>query len=111
MKRGSTRRIGRRSFLKGALATAPLLLAGPSLLKPGRALAHGIAPSTTTESYLLPTLSGVRTIPILTTGDTIRGYRMVGIPDGLCAFNSDFRNFTLIMNHELLAAKDRKSVV
>jgi len=104
MKRGSTRRIGRRSFLKGALATAPLLLAGPSLLKPGRALAHGIAPSTTTESYLLPTLSGVRTIPILTTGDTIRGYRMVGIPDGLGAFNSDFRNFTLIMNHELLAA-------
>jgi len=104
MKRGSTRRIGRRSFLKGALATAPLLLAGPSLLKPGRALAHGIAPSTTTESYLLPTLSGVRTIPILTTGDTIRGYRMVGIPDGLGAFNSDFHNFTLIMNHELLAA-------
>ena len=105
MKRGSTRRIGRRSFLKGALATAPLLLAaGPSLLKPGRALAHGIAPSTTTESYLLPTLSGVRTIPILTTGDTIRGYRMVGIPDGLGAFNSDLHNFTLIMNHELLAA-------
>jgi hypothetical protein len=104
MKRGSTRRIGRRSFLKGALATAPLLLAGPSLLKPGRALAHGIAPSTTTESYLLPTLSGVRTIPILTTGDTIRGYRMVGIPDGLGAFNSDLHDFTLIMNHELLAA-------
>jgi hypothetical protein len=104
MKRGSTRRIGRRSFLKGALATAPLLLAGPSLLKPGRALAHGIAPSTTTESYLLPTLSGVRTIPILTTGDAIRGYRMVGIPDGLGAFNSDLHHFTLIMNHELLAA-------
>jgi hypothetical protein len=104
MKRGSTRRIGRRSFLKGALATAPLLLAGPSLLKPERALAHGIAPSTTTESYLLPTLPGVRTIPILTTGDTIRGYRMVGIPDGLGAFNSDLHHFTLIMNHELLAA-------
>ena len=29
MKRGSTRQLGRRSFLKGALATAPLLLAGP----------------------------------------------------------------------------------
>ena len=104
MKRGSTRRLGRRSFLKGALATAPLLLAGSSLLKPGRALAHGIAPSTATESYLLPTVSGVRTIPMLTTGDAIRGYRMVGIPDGLGAFNSDVRNFTLVMNHELLAA-------
>ncbi|HKQ63691.1 MAG TPA: phytase [Methylomirabilota bacterium] len=104
MKRGSTRKLGRRSFLKGALATAPLLLGGPSLLKPARALAHrGLAPSTTTEPYLVPTLPGVRTIPILTTGDSIRGYRMVGIPDGLGAFNSDGHDFTLIMNHELLA--------
>ena len=105
MKRGSTRRIGRRSFLKGALATAPLLLAGSSLLKPGRALAHGIAPSTTTESYLLPTLSGVRTIPILTTGDTIRGYPDGGNPGQAWApSTSDLHHFTLIMNHELLAA-------
>jgi hypothetical protein len=104
MKRGSTRKLGRRSFLKGALATAPLLLGGPSLLKPARALAHrGLAPSTTTEPYLVPTLPGVCTIPILTTGDSIRGYRMVGIPDGLGAFNSDGHDFTLIMNHELLA--------
>src|SRR5207253_4789124 len=55
---------------------------------------------TTTEPYLLPTLSGVRTVPILTVGDTIHGYRMVGIPDGLGAFNSDQDDFTLIMNHE-----------
>src|SRR6266404_1318283 len=103
MKRGSTRQLGRRSFLKGALATAPLVLAGPSLLKPGRALADGIAPSTTTEPYLLPTIPGVRTVPILTVGDTIGGYRMVGIPDGLGAFNSDRHDFKLIMNHELAA--------
>jgi hypothetical protein len=103
MKRASTRKLGRRSFLKGTLATAPLLLVGPSLLKPGRALADGIAPSTTTEPYLLPTLPGVRTVPILTVGDTIRGYRMVGIPDGLGAFNTDHHDFTLIMNHELPA--------
>src|SRR5882724_575972 len=103
MKRGSTRQLGRRSFLKGALATAPLVLAGPSLLKPGRAVAHGIAPSTTTEPYLLPTIPGVRTVPILTVGDTIGGYRMVGIPDGLGAFNRDRHDFTLIMNHELPA--------
>jgi hypothetical protein len=104
MKRGSTRKLGRRSFLKGAMATAPLMLVGPSLLKPARALVHqGLAPSTTTDPYLLPTLSGVRTVPILTVGDTIRGYRMVGIPDGLGAFNSDQHDFTLIMNHELPA--------
>src|SRR6266478_6695808 len=97
MKRGSTRQLGRRSFLKGALATAPLLLASPTLLKPGQAQADSIAPSTTAEPYLLPTIPGVRTVPILTVGDSIRGYRMVGIPDGLGAFNSDHHNFTLIM--------------
>jgi hypothetical protein len=68
MKRGSMRKLGRRSFLKGALATAPLLLAGPSVLKPARALAaRGLAPSTTAEPYLLPTIQGVRTVPILTS--------------------------------------------
>ncbi len=103
MKRGSTRRLGRRSFLKGALATAPLLIAGPSLLKPGRAQAHGFSPVTTTDEYLFPSIPGVRTVAILTVGDTIGGYRMVGIPDGLGAFNSDHRRFTLLMNHELTA--------
>jgi len=107
MKRGSTRQLGRRSFLKGALATAPLWLSGPALLTPARGLAHhGLAPSTTTDPYLLPTIPGVRTVPILTVGDTIGGYRMVGIPDGLGAFNGDRHDFTLIMNHELLATND-----
>ena len=82
MKRGSTRRLGRRSFLKGALATAPFLIAGPSLLNPGRARAHGFSPVTTTDEYLLPSIPGVRTVAILTVGDRIGSYRMVGIPDG-----------------------------
>ena len=103
MKRGSTRRLGRRSFLKGALATAPLLIAGPSLLNPGLAQAHGFSPVTTTDEYLLPSIPGVKTVAILTVGDSIGGYRMVGIPDGLGAFNSDRRHFTLLMNHELTA--------
>jgi len=63
MKRGSTRQLGRRSFLKGALATAPMLLAGPSLLGPERARAHTIiSPITTTEPYMLPSVAGVHTI-------------------------------------------------
>jgi hypothetical protein len=33
----------------------------------------------------------------------VQGYRMVGIPDGLGAFASSPRQFTLIMNNELLA--------
>src|SRR4030095_14298843 len=102
---GGSRRLGRRSFLKGALATAPLLIAGPSLLKPGRAQArgHGFSPVTTTDEYLLPSVAGVQTVAILTVGDAIGGYRMVGIPDGLGAYNSDRRHFTLLMKHELTA--------
>ena len=40
---------------------------------------------------------------ILTTGDAVGGYRMVGIPDGLGAFDNDDGTFTVLMNHELVA--------
>jgi hypothetical protein len=75
----------------------------------GLVSAQSIGPSTTTEPYLLPSPSlppgAVQTISILTASDTIDGYRMVGIPDGLGAFRDGARNFTLLMNHELGAAQ------
>jgi len=40
--------IPRRSFLKGALATAPLLVVGPSLLRPGASHAQNTGPSRAT---------------------------------------------------------------
>lgn len=93
----------RRSFLKGALAT-PVLAAGASLLAPP-ATARGIAmgPSTSAEPYLAPSIAGAKTVAILTVGDSVKGYRMVGIPDGLGAYKSGSREFTLLMNHELTA--------
>jgi len=100
----SRRVLGRRAFLKGALATAPLLIASPTLLLPKKTQAApigNIGPSTTTEPYLVPSVPGVRFISLLTVGDSIEGYRMVGIPDGLGAFASSNGNFTLLMNHEL----------
>ena len=103
MKQGSQRRLGRRTFLKGALATAPLLALGPSLLRPGAARASTIGPSTTTEPYMLPSVPGVRLVSILTVGDAVGGYRLVGIPDGLGAFVHRLRHFTLIANHEITA--------
>src|SRR5262249_4884003 len=45
-----------------------------------------------------------KTVSILTVGDAVGGYRMVGIPDGLGAFPSGPGHFTLMMNHELTAA-------
>ena len=50
---------------------------------------------------MIPSVSGVKFISILTVGDVIDGYRMVGIPDGLGLFTSGFDRFTVIMNHEL----------
>jgi hypothetical protein len=86
------------------LAAAPLLLVDPTRLlaqrkEPGDG--GDIGPSTRTEPYLIPTLEGVRFISILTVGDSIGGYRMVGIPDGLGAFRGRGNEFTLLMNHEL----------
>jgi hypothetical protein len=71
----------------------------------GPASGQSIGPSTTTEPYLLPSASlpaeAVRTISLLSVGDNVNGYRMVGIPDGLGAFLSGTGQFTLLMNHEL----------
>jgi hypothetical protein len=96
----------RRSFLKGALAT-PLIVAGATALGPAQAHSSNTkpvtatGPSTRTEPYLLPSIVGAKTVSILTVGDSVGGYRMVGLPDGLGAFKSDHREFTLLMNHEI----------
>jgi hypothetical protein len=93
----------RRSFLKGA-AAAPLVI-GSAALAPEKARAAGSAsgPSTQTDPYLQPSIAGVKVVSILTVGDSVGGYRMVGIPDGLGAFASGHKEFTLLMNHELTA--------
>lgn len=59
---------------------------------------------TTRPSQLVATKSGVKIDPILSVGDTIGGYQMSGIPDGLGAFapeDGDGDNaLDLLMNHE-----------
>ncbi|MET0285404.1 MAG: hypothetical protein ABW352_13070 [Polyangiales bacterium] len=60
-------------------------------------------------SYVVPTLTpGVQTKAILTVGDSANlkpdgttPYRMVGIPDGMGAFDNNDGTFTLLSNHEL----------
>ncbi|MGH7874578.1 MAG: hypothetical protein ACREQO_20485, partial [Candidatus Binatia bacterium] len=99
-------KMGRRAFLKGALATAPLLIAAPTILTLRKSYAttnsnKGLGSSTTAGPYMIPSVSGVKFISILTVGDVIDSYLMVGIPDGLGLFTSGFDRFTVIMNHEL----------
>lgn len=66
--------------------------------------------ATAAPSYVLPSASGVEVRPLLTVGDEVlrtgggAAYRMVGIPDGMGAFDNNDGTFTLLMDHELGAA-------
>ncbi|TAL40768.1 MAG: hypothetical protein EPN91_12450 [Salinibacterium sp.] len=50
---------------------------------------------------MLPVADGVQVTSVLTAGDRVGGYRMVGKPDGLGAFDNGDGTFTVLMNHEL----------
>jgi len=78
-----------------------IAVAAVAIALSGAAVAQNIGPSTTTEPYVLPTRAGVTTTSILTTGDKIGDYRMVGIPDGTGAWNENHKTFNFVSNHEL----------
>ena len=65
--------------------------------------AAGTGLSTTQSPYLLPVKAGVVINSVLSVGDSANGYKMVGIPDGLGAYDNGNGTFTLLMNHELTA--------
>jgi hypothetical protein len=58
-------------------------------------------PSSSQAPYAVPSEPGVVTKSILTTGDSVGGYRLAGIPDGLGAFDNGDGTFTLLTNHEI----------
>jgi hypothetical protein len=61
-------------------------------------------PSSSQSPYVTPTLPSVDVTSILTVGDTVGNYAMVGIPDGLGAYDNGNGTFSVLMNHELGAA-------
>ena len=64
--------------------------------------AHALTgPSSSASPYVVRTQPGVVSKSILTVGDSIDGYRLVGIPDGLGAFDNGDGTFTLLVNHEI----------
>jgi hypothetical protein len=91
----SARRLARACALTGAAA---LLAAAP-------ALAHGPAtrtgPTSSASPYVMPTATGVKVRSILTVGDSIGGYRLAGIPDGLGILPTGDDEFRLLVNHEI----------
>jgi hypothetical protein len=58
-------------------------------------------PSSSQNPYLLSSESHVYTEALLTAGDSVGGYKMEGIPDGLGAFDNGDGTFTVLMNHEI----------
>jgi hypothetical protein len=74
---------------------------------PGAPVASGGVTSSQ-RPYLVPVQPDVKIKAILTTGDSpnlkpdgVTPYRMVGLPDGLGAYDNDDGTFTLLSNHEL----------
>jgi hypothetical protein len=75
-------------------------------LIPTAAFAQVTGPSSSQSPYLLPApnATGVQTVSLLTVGDSVGGYRLVGIPDGMGAYKRApgvARSFALLVNHEL----------
>ena len=67
------------------VALAPTLFASTALAAPGSTR----GPSSRQSPYLLPVAPGVMNTALLSGGDAAdNGYRMVGIPDGLGAFDN-----------------------
>jgi len=60
-------------------------------------------PNSSQPPYLNAIASGIEFTSILTAGDSVGGYTMVGIPDGMGAYDNEDGTFTVLMNHELYA--------
>jgi hypothetical protein len=86
--------------LQLALCTATAALLAP-------AWAQQTGPSSSQSAYVLPAgphAAITKTTSLLSVGDLVGDYKMVGIPDGLGAFDNGDGTFTLLMNHELTSA-------
>lgn len=60
-------------------------------------------PSSSQAPYLLSSDSHVYVESLLSVGDSVGGYKMAGIPDGLGAYDNGDGTFTVLMNHEIAA--------
>lgn len=57
-------------------------------------------PSTSQSPYLLPTQPGVTFTSIISAGESVNGYKFVGTPDGMGAYDNNNGTFTVLVNHE-----------
>ena len=86
------------------IATLELAALAPEIIATTSAAAATLTtgPNSSESPYLLPVAPGVTNTALLSVGDEAdNGYRMVGIPDGLGAFDNGDGTITVLMNHEL----------
>jgi hypothetical protein len=100
MRKRTARRVGALAGMAGVAAVASV----------GALAAEITGPSSSQSPYIVRSEPGVVTKAILTVGDSVNDkpdgtpYRMVGLPDGLGAFDNGNGTFTVLMNHELNGA-------
>ncbi|WP_259724175.1 ExeM/NucH family extracellular endonuclease [Synechococcus sp. CS-1332] len=79
----------------------PMITSGTSFAI-NEANSNGLTgPSSSATPYITSSNPQVQFTALFTVGDEVNGYRMVGIPDGMGAFDNGDGSFTLLMNHEL----------
>src|SRR4030095_9875364 len=86
-----------------------ILLAAIPAAGVANTLANAVTGPTSSESpYVVRTRPGVVTVSLMSVGDAVNfkpdgvtPYRMVGIPDGLGAYDNGDGTFTAVMNHEI----------
>jgi hypothetical protein len=81
--------------MKKSVAAIAAVLAGSPLLA-----SAVTGPSSSAAPYLQSVAAGWDVKSILTTGDSVGGYKMGGIPDGLGAFDNNDGSFSVVMNQE-----------
>ena len=79
----------------------PMITSGTSF-SVDEANSNGLTgPSSSATPYITSRNPEVQFTSLFTVGDAVNGYRMVGIPDGMGAYDNGDGSFTLLMNHEL----------
>lgn len=86
-----------------SLAIVPALAA--TLVASAQVPSVRTGPSSSATPYALPVAGSpvLDVVSLLTVGDTIGGYQLVGIPDGMGAIDAGNGAFDLFVNHELTA--------
>jgi hypothetical protein len=91
MSRSTLRLTGVAVAAVGAMAVGGTAFAAPG---------GSTGPSSSDAPYLVRHVPGVTLTSLLSSGDSVGGYRMAGTPDGLGAYDNGDGTFTVLMNHE-----------